>query len=319
MPSEKIEVTSQEMSFDEFMQGVEHQDGGRHDLNPRGMSSVPQESGVDTNHTVDLGPSVYVPEQQFNPQTHQMPEQQVPLEQDWKRLYGQSENEKGELRREVNTLREEVAAMRSAWNPQAQYQPAYATPTYTYPQPQWQAQQTQTAPQVPVTFFEGKEDGEVVEVGEVNRLMRETVAPAVWQLYTQQLEMQKQQIAMQKLAAGISLAVEQKLLTSRPWLANVPDGFPRIQAMQEILKQEANQQGVPTPQPPTNIPPHQAAVRRVTYVEPGTGQTSAPVMDPNERFKQEWAKTRTAAEKRALLERYGIGRANDFGPEYYTR
>lgn len=268
-----------------------------------------------------------------------------PAPADYQQLYGNEANEKGKWRRtaeealaELNQAKAELAALRNfqagqgaptgyppAYGYQPQYQPAYQ-PTYapqyaTAPNvPQIPQNSATTAP-TPMNFF-NKEAGEFIEVSEMNKVLGEVVAPAVMQLWQQQQMLQQAQVAAMKMTAGITPQVEQRLTMSFPWLQSIQDGPPRIAAMQDVLARESQQPTAPVRAPQATQSPVEAAARRVTYIEssgqrsmkgPGEGPTVAQIM------KEEFDKAQTAAEKKAVLLKYGTQQVNDFGPGVLSR
>ena len=137
---DKAEVTvsdADESSISEFMRGKSGlQEGGRLDTESRGISSE-QNQLVDQQVVEEASEgNLYNPEYQ-NP---------APAEGDgnWQQMYGQSENEKGEWRKEAHEATErlqnieaEMAAMRTA----QQYAQTYQQPNtqqnqFQQPQPQ---------------------------------------------------------------------------------------------------------------------------------------------------------------------------------------
>jgi len=191
MKSEKFEVTDKpatDGSIENFMRGEAYQPGSRHALDDKGMGS-----GIGVpNNSRELPPDERIPEQDFLPPDTSGLDADLA---DWKARYGNSENEKGQWRKtateavdELKRAQTELAQLRAGFNappPQPAYQ-GYQSTAPTYPQQIAPPQQT---PVIPETFFPGKEDNDVVEVADVNRMVRELIAPAVLQLHNQQQAM----------------------------------------------------------------------------------------------------------------------------------
>jgi hypothetical protein len=231
-------------------------------------------------------------------------------ETNWQQLYGRSENEKGELRRMLNeynaTLTATMAELTALRN--AQSVNAYPTSPVHAQQPQYQ---------LPETFFPERQPGDVVEVREIDALLRNVVGPTMLTLAQQQQNLFNERVEQEKRAVGINSVVEARLLATRPWLNNIGDPLARVRAMAEIVQAERPVSPTHVPQAPVH--PAAAAARRVTFVEPAGGHAAANPQPSREqvlaRFKQEFASARTAAEKKAVLGRYGVGVVNDFGPD----
>ena len=227
----------------------------------------------------------------------------------WRTQYGRSENEKGELRRalaeqqdRLNRLDNDLAALRSTQSGQ------YGAPPAQEPQQY----------QIPDTFFGGRKPEDLVEVGEVDKLLRDVFAPAVLGVMQQQQRLLNTQIEGTKRSAGITPAIEQKLATAYPWLARITDPADRVQSMAQLLEMSR------TPQLPTQARPADpaaAAARRVTYVEPAqsSGASRDDGIPVEQRIAQEFAAARTAADKRAVLMKYGAQAVNDWGSNILTR
>lgn len=312
----------------------EWQDGARHQADVQGMGT-----GPDSERARLAAAKVQSPPPAPNVQERLMSDE--PPAPNYQQLYGQETNEKGKWRRtaedalaELNQAKSELAALRNMQVGQGAptgYPPAYAyqppaqayQPQYAYPYGQPQVPQVPQAPQVPsqMNFF-NKDAGEFIEVSEMNKVLSEVVAPAVMQLWQQQQSLQQAQVVAMKMGAGITPQVEQRLAVSFPWLQSIQDGPPRIAAMQDILNRESQQPTAPVRAPQATQSPVEAAARRVTYIEsasnrsqagPGEGKTLDQII------AEEYSKATTAAEKRAVLLKYGGQQVNDFGPDVLTR
>lgn len=333
MAAEKIEVSQREATDADIQAfisgaGTEWQDGSRFSQDSGGYGSgvLAEQQRIATMSASEIPPPLAEERLYEN-----SPEQQLNLpteEQNFRALYGRSENEKGQWRRtaqeamtELQQLRAEMAALRAAQaNP-------YASPNAPAPpQPQQSyaaAAEPDYASMLPDTFFQGKSPTDVVEVSEVDQVFRNMIGPAVLKLWHQQQEITKQQNVFAKRAAGITPQVEQSLLTSYPWLNNVPDGQARIAAMQDILQrptQSVSPAAVAQAQQPL-MNPVQAAARRAVYVESGRPTSPSPDggMTLQQQMAMEFARAKTAAEKKAVLMKYGARQVNDFGSDVLTR
>lgn len=236
-------------------------------------------------------------------------------------------NEKGEWRKtahetltELQNVKAEMAAMRT--NPVQPQNTGYGYNNgYTAPQNYGPVPPPQT-PAGPETYFPDKKEEDLVEVGDMNRMVQGIIAPAVQQLQQQQLFLQQQQTQAVKINAGITPVIEQRLTQSYAWLQGMPEGPQKVEAMSSLLRSEqTTQRQAKTVQ--TQVPmqhPAQAAARRVTYVEnanqAATQQESETIQ---QRVAREFMAETTAAGKRKILEKYGMNAVNDFGPDVYTR
>lgn len=310
MKSEKFEVREVPVgegdnSLSQFMVGENYMPGGVHDLEDRGLGSgigKPNYSLPNTRPAANAEEASYLQESNdVGPTAQELSEAA-----EWKKRYGDEANEKGLYRKtatealnELQQLRGELAALRNA-------------------APQTYAQPAQPQPQIPQSFFPNKEEGDLLEVGEVNRILRDMVAPAMVHLSQQQQAFMASQQASQKAALGITPNVERELLNRYSWLSTVPDAS-RPQAMAELLQSlrptAPNGGGTGT----ANTGESDRITRRVTYVERGdnsgggTPETEVPLQ---KRVATEFYAAKTSKEKAAVLRKYGIDQVNDWGPDY---
>jgi len=320
MKNEKMTVTqttAPENAGEAFeIEAPRFQEGGQHDLHDRGYGS-----GIGVHQRGANDPNAHAPDQATVPDFVQSDRAEqanlvsMPQEQpNYQQMYGQSENEKGQWRKtadqamqELTQLRAELGALRAV-QPQHQYQQAPA--------------QAPAAQQLPDTFFPGKEEGDLVEVKDVDAMVRSAIAPAVMQIHNQQQQLYQQQMAAQKAASGITPAIEQQVMAEAPWLNSVQEGPARIQAMQSFIatRQQAQAPRGQNPNAPqqAQVNPEQAAARRVTYIESGQqtkpSETEVPVQ---QRIAQEFSQATTAADKKKVLMKYGMNRVNDWGPDVW--
>lgn len=348
MPSEKVEVTQRtatDADIAAFVRGEDNSyvDGSRYDIEPRGVGSGDNyvRSQLDARELAQEQPRLAEERMlSTDPYTAPNPEwqqSQQPQDQNWQQMYGREANEKGQWRRtaeeamaELQQLRGEIAQLRSgqygppyadpgSYTPPPQQQQYYQQPQYAYPQQQVQQPAT---PQLPETYFPGRSAEDTVEVREVDALIKNSIAPAVFQLHLQQQALLAAQLASAKAAVGITPQVEQRLLATHPWLQNMVDSPQRVQAMRDILQRPVQpvSPAVAAQQQPL-MNPAQAAARRVTFVESGKPAQNAPDEGPTleQIIAREFSAAKTAAEKRAVLLKHGVGQYNDWGPEFLTR
>jgi hypothetical protein len=281
-----------------FMQGDSYQPGGRHDFESKGMGSGVGEPQL---------PAAYEEPQVQAEENIAVQSLSNAQEQDWKKLYGQSENEKGEWRKtasetmnELQQLKNELAAMR---NGQA-YQPGPNATVAAPPQP---PPQHVSQDALPETYFPNKSPDDIVEVKDVDAMVRNAVAPAVLQLHNQQVVMYQQQLAGQKAAAGLTPVIEQRLMADNPWLNQVPEGAARIQAMQRLASTRPTITE-PTPRPEQKmVSPTQAASRRVTYVESNNQRSQAESQESaQERIAKEFYSAKSVFEERDRCKKWQL-------------
>jgi hypothetical protein len=327
----------------EFMNGDSnrHQEGGRHDLNPRGLSSedfaTQQQNVVEQQQWNDLSQS----ENMFAPQQNSQSEAA-----DWKKLYGREANEKGELRRHLN---EAITRIQ-----QLEQQQQFATQLATMPpppqffgvQPQQQQQQpqynggyaqAQPNPFVNLPSIIGKGDDEMLLASDVDKAIKEKVAPyleaVAWkaqQAEAQALAVHQRLFESQKLSMGLTPQVEMQVLASKPWLRNVQDPSSYLGAMQaEVNALKAVQQAQaqaeaqqhfapPTPQQP-NVA--QQALRRRTFIERGgSAQPEQNSRSAEQMWQAEWAKSlampygspERSVRQKQLLEMRGMNQVSGY-------
>lgn len=260
----------------------------------------------------------------------------------WKKLYGDSENEKGELRRQAEALAQAKqqleeqmalqAAMQAAQMGSNPYQP-YAPQTGAYPQapqygaptgnfyqpppaapPQWGPQRANFDP------FNGRSDDDVWTTRDVKTLVNDTLAPIMDNAYMQAqqaahqaAQLQAQMYAQAKIAAGVTPLAEQKVLMANPWLQGVQDPFARLNAIKALMPKDAPATPASVAAPaPQGV---QLARERVTYVETGRATTATDNRPTAQQvLEQEWAATMAlplhtgerAKAQEALLRKNGV-------------
>jgi hypothetical protein len=338
----------------EAMQGERHQDGGQHDLEQRGITSQSQDEQEQVlTEASEFSQSQYPQPQSATFVQDQPPQPSValpasqPAGQDFQKLYGKSENEKGELRRalkqqmEANQqLLQQVQAAQTMY-PQPP-QPQYAPP----PQPQYippQGNVVMAQPQPPQRVT-SKEGDEMVVAADLDEAFRNGVEPHLANLHQQmaqmqQVVMQQQQafVDTQKTQLGITPQIETQLIMENPWLRTIPTPQAYIQALSNLVRGKQSQALLQRTTPPTQTPQGnpqvnpavQEAARRVTYVERGVPQVSdAGGITAEQRFQMEWDKTmRLPLEggargkaQRELMQRAGVQQVSGFrDPTVVTR
>jgi hypothetical protein len=319
MKSEKMvmpPVPAPENAGEQFeLEAPRHQGGGTHDPNDRGYGS-----GIGVAQRGENNIELEAPETPTVPDFVADPFEDInppAPDQNWQQMYGQSENEKGQWRKTANEamtelaqLKAELGVMRNATSPATPGYPAQ----YSTPQQPAQAQQAQ----MPETFFPDKSPDDIVETKDVDALVRNVVGPAVMQLQQQQQQLYAETLAAQKRAAGITPDVEAKMAAECPWLQSIPEGPARIQAMQGYAQQRRQAQPGKAAPATAQVSPDQAAARRVTYIESGKAATPSESEVPvQQRIAQEWAQAKNAADKKAILIKYGMQHVNDWGPDVW--
>ena len=233
MAGEKVEVTQKAatddsirefQNFRDSMQGEGYQSGGRFESSDRGFGSGTNDA---VQETADAAQPYERPaEDGFNPNasfgeniTTDVGSTAVEDPAKWQKMYGQSENEKGEWRKtatealgELAQLKKELETIRNA-----QANSAYQTGAPPYAGQAAAGQQASAQAQsVLETFFPDKSDDDLIEVKDVNAALRNYVAPAVLALEQQQRMLYQQQVYAMKSAAGLTPDIEQRVLGQHP-------------------------------------------------------------------------------------------------------
>lgn len=327
--------------FQTFMEGTPHSEGGRHDMNPRGLTSDTGEwhnsPEADAAFNAAQEP-MYVPGQV--PAEAPQPQQDDGL---WRRKYGQSENEKGELRAALNQqLEMNAKLMELAFN-----QPQSPAPTYP-PQPSWQPQapsygysqvpsqvSAYQPPPLPPRFV-AKADGEMLYAEDVEAVIRNNVAPAYFENHQRTQEalqrvaqLEARLAAEERARMGITPQLEAQALLDQPWLRNLRSN-PDVSAYHGALatyKQAVDARALASRAPqlvPTSPLPGTSAgaARRITYIESSGRQVDGggePHQGPSDFQRdmdaamREPVHMKKAAAMRKVFEKYGINAVNDFG------
>lgn len=231
--------------------------------------------------------------------------------QNWQQLYGQSENEKGELRRQLQAAQEAQAQLALQQQMLQSMQLAQAQNQNHQP-----PQQPRYQPQGPL--FPGKTRDDVLTLGEIE----DRLAPAIQGLiYNQGQEAETRYAALEtqfvntrKAQAGITPMVEFQILAEQPWI-NSLNGAARVDAMASVLALKKAQAPVQPAQPQAQpMAQRPVATQRLLYVEPGRPTANEPrPVDPQMAMQQEWMASmslpmeggkRELAQKQILL-KYG--------------
>ena len=310
MKAPTVEATweEQQAQFQEAMMGQAHQGGVQHDLQPKGFTSdqsMQAANEFQQQEWNNLEQYETIPQDNY---------QGAPVQnQNFQQMYGQSENEKGELRKRLELAEERErmlqAQLQGSINPvQApNFFGPTASPQATAEQHVQAPVQYATAPRQPQNYdlsrirFTNKEDGEMILAEDFNQAIREQVAPYVIDAYnraeaaeTSAAQAQARFFESQKSQMGITPQVEQAALTAQPWIRNIGDPTAYLGALQNYKStqdlQNVAQAAIPRPVPqarqagqpaqmPQASPQGQRMLRRTTYVE-GAGQRMAG--EPNQ-------------------------------------
>lgn len=258
--------------------------------------------------------------EQWSPQGSQPQDSQPPI-QDWQRLYGQSENEKGEWRRKAAELEETLNLVLNQQQPQPQ-----PTMPANYSMP-YQGQQPVYGNQPQVDPFEGMGDDDVVQGKQVKQLIGQHVAPYMWQLHQQTqaahqevAQLRQQQFTAAKRSAGIDNLTELRFKAKYPQVAGMPDSVEKLNLMQALMKVEQPTQAAPVPPITTqSTNPTQNIVRRVTYTESNRGVAGEPNTDRNSLFQAKMAEAAKqpfhlrANAMKAVFKEFEVPQINTFG------
>lgn len=301
--------------FRRDMEGESYQDGSRFDTSDRGFGSGTHKP---TPHRMtEPEPNVSDRHAEKDYVEEEAPPAEDPSR--WKKLYGESENAKGEWRRMAQEQNEELARLRTELEVLREARNSYQTASTSgsgAPAP--------TAPQIPETFFPEKSPGDLVDVNDMDKMLA-TVANVVWQQNQALQNLQSQSAASAKLVAGITPALETKMLSTNSWLRSVPDGPARVEAMKSMLarEREDDKPSDPRPRPRTTmVSPSQAAARRATYIESGKAPSASPDegVPVMEQVARELAEARAkggARAMRSVLNKHGMDSVNDWGPDVW--
>lgn len=227
----------------------------------------------------------------LDPNAHGRPALNLPTDDEdtdlakFKKLYGDSENEKGELRRQNAELAEALDALANqidsltqqppnpygAQGPQQPYPqyPQYGTPpTYPYnTQPQYNTGRNR---------LDEIKDEDYINGQQLKELIAENIAPAfqvAWQ-EAQQAKAMAAQMARaaaeaQRASSGLTKTDEILLMGKNKWLRALPEAQ-RLEAMKALKAQQASGTNG---KPATSSDKTERIVNKLTYIEGGTPQT----------------------------------------------
>lgn len=245
----------------------------------------------------------------------------------WQKLYGESENEKGALRKNQQELMEAfnglMAQYEALQSSQGAQQPQFgpqSVPAPQYGQPQAFAPQPYGDP------FSGIGDEDVVQGKQIKDLVERQIAPAFGAILQQNQQLQarmaqweNQVVKQVKDSSGITPVDEFRLTAKNPWVRNLPPAQ-RVQALSSLKQAELATQPPPAPTPPAQIPaptePQQRILNRLTYVEghpPNVPDSSTEALEAAK--MRDYAKVMAAPQEtgerakmfRAWAAKYGIG------------
>jgi hypothetical protein len=318
---------SRAMDLQTAMNGVNHQEGGRHDLEARGMTT--SLTGVEAQEEfrrfnqaqADLQNGVQ--ENLYAPSVEQYASQGDDGSH-WRKLYGDSENAKGDLRRQLQAKDELIANMQSQLaspvqppqffgSPQAAAPQSFvpAQPQYQVPQGQWGGAPSWNASPGPqgvdngLAFIQNMDDEGIVYGKDVKGVIRDTVTPLISGVYAMaqaaEARAQSAQAALfnsEKARMGITAQVEQSMLVKYPWLSNISDPGGYLSTMAGLVAQERSLAPQATAQaqgfvPNGGNPAMRTAIRRATFTEGGNNLSRG---EPGQRgpassWEQRWSET----------------------------
>lgn len=308
--------------------GQEHQDGGRYDLTARGITSDPTAEQAQANWeaTVASAQEAYGQRQE----NVYLPQPTQGQGQDFQRLYGQSENEKGELRRALQAQMEanaQLLAQVAASRPPVTPPQFYNNPSVS--QPQYSNQYANVAPQPQVSYnpparILNKADDEMLLAGDVESVLREKVAPVFiglqQQLDTmgaQNAHLASQLYESEKARRGITPQVETTVLQANPWISQISDPTTYLNALtaqattmhNAALVARAQAPQVPQVHGQGQVHSPNPTLRRLTYTERGGGaENSHQATDPRQEFDRQWQEIMSttqygSSDRRTKLER----------------
>ena len=206
----------------------------------------------------------------------------------FRQLYGNSENEKGALRKREAELMEAfngLMAQHEALQQRMTQPQQYGQGT---PNPPQFAQPQQYVPQIDP--FAGIGDDDVIQGKQVKDLVYRHIAPEMFNLQnlTQQAmqrtaDLEARLVKQAKETVGLTPVDEYRLMGKNPWLRNLPPAS-RTEALAGLRQAELNL--APQPQPQAQLPvatePQQRILNRLTYVEgsvPNVPDTSQAALE----------------------------------------
>lgn len=277
-------------------------------------------------------------------------------DENYKKLYGVSENEKGELRRSNEELRGAVQELLSANKqllnqvnnmqvPQVQPPNFFNTSTHQYQQPQ-NSNNSNNYYNPYLQELAAREDDDMVSAKDMKALIGNIMAPMLDEAnqrisLAEQRAMEAQQANFnaQKQAYGITPQLEAQILSVNPWMKDITNPGAYLNAMQNAALQIKNQQLVERAQPkplPSNSAsnindPNRKLSRRMTYIESGnsTSNTNEVRKTPDQMFNEKvneiylkypYGHPERTRQTKELMKQMGVGEYSGFrDPMVLTR
>ena len=214
-----------------------------------------------------MDPNYFGAQSQGQSQPSFTPNQESDSEK-WKKLYGQSENEKGEARRRAEQLEEafngamaqleafQANSQQRSWN--NQMPPQNFGPPVPYGQPQ--------------NPFDSINDEEYMQGKQVKDLIEQHIAPPLAAAFQQSQEsaqriaqLERALLNQARATSGISKLDEFRLAAKNPWLNNLPEGQ-RLAAISSLKQAEVPQPSqVQSPQ--IQAETQNRIMNKITYIE----------------------------------------------------
>jgi len=257
-------------------------------------------------------PTLYAGQTNYAPNEYQ-PDSLAEAEK-WRKLYGQSENEKGEARRREQELTEafnglmgqfeqlQANTQQRSWSPQMP--PQNFGPPASYGQTQ--------------NPFDKISDDEFMQGKQVKDLIEQHIAPPLAAAYQQSQEsaqriaqLERALLNQARATSGISKLDEFRLSAKNPWLNNLPEAQ-RLAAISSLKQAEVPQPQVQPPQ--VQAETQNRIMNKITYIEGSNpnvaDQTEAAIEAAKQRdwaiAMQEPAETGARAKAiRAVANKYG--------------
>ena len=237
-----------------------------------------------------MNPNAYAA--QGNPSEWVAPNVEPEIER-WKKLYGESENEKGQARRREAELTEAFNGLMTQFE---------ALQAQTPPQ-QWQPQAPPQYGQMPYgqqqpfsNPFDSIKDDDYLDGKTFKNLVESTIAPALaftaqqaQQSAQRSAALEQQLMAQVKASAGIDKIDEFRISSKNPWINRLPYGE-RISAIKALKAAETPFQQVTPQQAQAHTESQNRIVNKLTYIEGGNPNVPDATEAALEAAKQrDWA------------------------------
>lgn len=210
---------------------------------------------------------------------------------DWKKKYGDRENEFGDLRRKSQELEETLQLLLT--QRQTAPQPQQHQTESQFPVNPWQ-----NRPQAPPNFFGTKTKEDLLTVGDTEEVVQNLYG-ALGMTWQQLQIMQQQNAALQaanvagaKQAAGITQLDELRLTAKYPYVSTMPDDQNKIGLMKTLLEAERAKAAPAAVAPTSATEATNKVVRRITHTENSKGSTGPSEQTANVLFAQEMEKVK---------------------------